>query len=397
MYQSIYALFEAKEDTECSYVLYRSGNVRTYWVLLYKKLPWVLFSLLHTKRDTLAVEIDVENDCLDLITNLNQLGWVLHATCPGHLRDVNESLNTRLKLHEGAVVGKGNNTTTNLLVLSVSVCDVLPWVLLNLLETKGNTLTITVELEYDDTKLVTNLEHLCWVVDAAPGHIRDVKKSVETTKVYEGTVLGDVLHDTVEDCALFDILHCLALECLTLLLKESTTGENDVATTLVELDDLELEVLTKELVQVSYGSKIDLRTWKESLDADVDRQTTLYAGYDSTFNQLTSFNSNLETVPNLELDSLVFGEIKEARVGLYVFDINFNLVANADFQFAFFAYKFFCRYNAFRFVTDINQDLVLVEGYNVTHYNVTNSESLVAFIFSKQRLKVFFVNWVGVF
>ena len=108
--------------------------------------------------------------------------------------------------------------------------------------------------------------------DSAPAHVCDVEEAVDSTKVYECTVLGDVLDRALEDASFFQALHGAALQGCTLALEEHSTRQDNVASTLVKLNNLELVFLIQEFLEISNRSNVDLAAWQECLDADVDRQ-----------------------------------------------------------------------------------------------------------------------------
>src|SRR5262249_50874029 len=148
-------------------------------------------------------------------------------------------------------------------------------------------LGVGVELQHLHANVVTDLEQLGRMVDPAPAHVGDVEEAVDTAEVDECTVLGEVLDDALDDLAFLQALERRLLEGSALLLEEHAARQHDVAALLVELDDLELEVLSEERVEVAHGAQVDLRTWQEGLHAaaDRDREATLHARGDNAFDQ----------------------------------------------------------------------------------------------------------------
>src|SRR5690606_27502384 len=116
-----------------------------------------------------------------------------------------------------------------------------PGIFLGLLETERDTLRLGVVLEDLHGDLVTDVEDLRGVADAAPAHIGDMEQAVDAAEIDERAVLGDVLDRTGDDHALLEVLEGLGLEPVALLLEEHAAREHDVAALLVELDDLEVE------------------------------------------------------------------------------------------------------------------------------------------------------------
>jgi hypothetical protein len=81
---------------------------------------------------------------------------------------VDEALDARLELDEGAVVGDRHDLAVDLLARRVRLFGVVPRILLRLLEAEGNALGLGVVLEDLDGDLVADLEDLVRVVHAAP-------------------------------------------------------------------------------------------------------------------------------------------------------------------------------------------------------------------------------------
>src|SRR6185503_7952331 len=101
-------------------------------------------------------------------------------------------------------------------------------------------------------------------------------QAVHAAEVDERTEVGDVLDHAFARLVGLELLHQLLALAGPLVLENDTTRDDDVAATLVELDDLELELLTEQLVDVRNAAERDLRTREERVDAhEVDHDATL--------------------------------------------------------------------------------------------------------------------------
>jgi hypothetical protein len=58
-----------------------------------------------------------------------------------------------------------------------------PGIGLELLVAEGDALAVAVELQDLDLDLVPDVQHFARVVDAAPGHVRDVEEPVDAAEV----------------------------------------------------------------------------------------------------------------------------------------------------------------------------------------------------------------------
>src|SRR5690606_27689830 len=243
VHQAVHALLDADEHAEVGDVADLALDDRADGVLVLEERPGVLLDLLHAQRDALGLRIDVEDHGLHLLTDLEHLAGVLEPLGPGHLGDVDQTLDALLDLDERAVVGEGDDLARHAGADRVLLVGAVPGILLDLLEAQADALGGRVELEDHDADLVAHVEHLARVADATPGHVRDVEQAVDAAEVDERTVVGEVLDLALEDGALGEVLEGLLLELLALLLEQDAAAEHDVAALLVELDDLELELL----------------------------------------------------------------------------------------------------------------------------------------------------------
>jgi len=103
-----------------------------------------------------------------------------------------------------------------------------------------------------------------------------------------------------------------------LFFEQDAARQHDVATLLVELDDLELVVLRQERVEVAHWAQINLRTWQESLHAaaDGDRKAALNACSDDAFDEFVAFARGRNLVPDFEAIGFLFRKHNHAGVVL---------------------------------------------------------------------------------
>ena len=111
---------------------------------------------------------------------------------------MNKSFDSALQFDECAVRNELGNLSTNFAADRELRVDVLPWVVLKLLEAERNALFLFIDVEDNDLKWLSDREHFAGVVDAAPAHVGDVKKSVHTLKIDERSEVGDVFDETLD-------------------------------------------------------------------------------------------------------------------------------------------------------------------------------------------------------
>jgi len=217
-----------------------------------------------------------------------------------------------------------------------------------------------------------------------------MKQAVDATKVHKATVFRDILYDTLEYSTFGQTDEGLTFESLALFLEEGTTRENDISATLVELDDLEFVSLTDEFLKVAHRTKVNLGAGKESLNTDINGETTFHAGYDLPLNELTLLYGFFEAVPDLKLDCLVFGKLEKSMGGLDVVDIDLDFVADLDGQFTVGKQELFSGYIAFSFIADVYDDLIFDDLDHISADDIADAEALFTRELFEKCLKILF-------
>ena len=105
MDHAVDVVLEADEEAELGLVLDLALDLGTDRVLLGEGLPRVLQRLLEAERDAALDRIDLQDDHLHLLRGRDDLARMDVLLGPAHLGDVDQPLDPRLELHEGAVVG----------------------------------------------------------------------------------------------------------------------------------------------------------------------------------------------------------------------------------------------------------------------------------------------------
>ena len=332
--QTVNALVNTDEHTEISDVADGAFDDRTNRIGLSQFVPRIRLKLTHTKRNTLVLHVDAKNFGFHNIAHFDELGGVLDALVPAHLRDVNKSLDAVFQLDERAIVGNGYHLSAHNRTDGVFVVGLGPWVGTNLFVAQGDTHCVRVELEDFDLELLAHLEDFRRMVDAAIGHIGDVKQTVDAAQVHKCTVIGDVLDAARHDRALGELLDGVFALVLALFLQQYATRQNDVATLLVELDDFEVVGLSHHTVKVLDRAEIHLRTGKECLHADVYTQATLDAGYDVATDCLVGVHGIRNFVPSLHQVSLLFREAQRTGFFRHAVEVHVDLVPFLEADYA---------------------------------------------------------------
>src|SRR5690242_18410203 len=156
--------------------------------------PRILLELLEAERDATFGWIYIEHNRLNFIAGLHDLRRMLHPLRPGHLADVDETLNALLQLYKSTVVGNAENASTNVRTDRVALCCVEPRIRRELFESERDALLVFVELENFDVNLIADIHQIARMREASPRHIRDVQQAIKAAEVDEGSVVGKVLN-----------------------------------------------------------------------------------------------------------------------------------------------------------------------------------------------------------
>ena len=101
------------------------------------------------------------------------------------------------------------------------------------------------------------------MADTAPCEVGKMKQAVDAAEIDERAEIGDVLDDSLALLADFEFGKKRLLLLFALFLEDDPARDDDVATSLVELDDLAVKALAEHLVEIRDLPESDLRTGKE--------------------------------------------------------------------------------------------------------------------------------------
>src|SRR5687767_2387630 len=329
--ESIDAGLDLDEGAEAREVANLAVDARTDRVLERQHHPRILLRLLHAERDLLLVRIDLEHDRFDRLADAHELRRVTNVARPAHLADVHETFDARLELDERTVVRDRDDLAGHARADRILRRDVLPRIRLELLEAERDALALPVDVEHFDFELAPDLDHLRRVRDASPGHVGDVQEAVDATEIDERSEVGDVLHDTFAHLVLLELLHQLLALAGTLRLENHAARDDNVAAALVQLDDLELVLLTEELVDVRHAPQRDLRAGEECVDAhEVDDHTTLDLLDERAFHRLIVLVRETDALPHAHEVRFLLRENDGAFLVFQMLEKNLDLVTGLE-------------------------------------------------------------------
>ena len=373
VHHTVDALFEFDEGAVGGHVAHLAANTSAHRVVVANHIPRVRLELAEAERDLLLVFLDTEDNRVQLLTDLEQLGGLGDAFGPGHLGDVHEAFDAGFDFDEGTVRHEVDDFAVNLGADGELAVDLVPRVFRGLLEAEGNALFVAVHFDDHDLDLFALLHHFARVRDAAPAHIGDVEKTVHTVEVDERAEVGDVFDDTLADLAGLDRLEEIATLAGALLFDEFAAGEHDVLPLDVDFENLEIVGLADVLIEVLGGLDVDMRRRHKRIDADADNETALDLGLHAAGGHGTLGELRQDVVPILLLLGEVEGENGGAALVFEFFDE--DLDRGADLELADVE-EFVGGDDAFGFSADVDDDFVLADFSD----NARNNRTLLQFI-----------------
>src|SRR5262245_52240108 len=157
---------------------------------------------LHRQRDLTVLRVDVDDLDVDRLALAHDVARVLHALVL-ELGDVDQTLDARLDLDEGAEVGDLRDLAVHAAAHRGALGERVPGIRLELLDAEAEPLVLDVDVENDGLDLVTLLEHLARVLDAlGPADVGDVHEAVHALlDADEDAEVGDVADLALDDGA----------------------------------------------------------------------------------------------------------------------------------------------------------------------------------------------------
>jgi hypothetical protein len=265
---------------------------------------------------------------------------------------VDQAFDAFFHFHERAIGDELGDLAAHAMADRVTGFDVFPRVVLKLLEAEGDALFLAIDLEDLDLDLLADAEHFGRMVEAAPGHVRDVEESVHAVEIDERTEVGDVLDDADDLVARGDAVEELLALFGALGLDDFAAGKDDVFALVVDLDDLELEHLADVLVEILRRDDVDLGAGEEGFDADVDHEAAFDDALDLAFDETAVLEDGVDLFPVLTVGGLLLGEHDHAFVVFEAFEEDFDLIADLDV----FIFELVGGDGPFGLVADVDED-----------------------------------------
>src|SRR5206468_3345803 len=187
-----HAIADRHLDTGIGNPSYGSGDDLALLELPHTGFERVRAELLDAKADALLLDIDVEHLDADFLAGRDDLSGVHILFGPTHLGDVDQPFDAGFQLDKGAVVGDVRDPAAELGAGRIYEIHTFPRIGFELFHAERDALGLGIEANDLDLDGLTDGQRLRWMIDAAPGDVGDMEQPVDTTKVDEGAVIGDV-------------------------------------------------------------------------------------------------------------------------------------------------------------------------------------------------------------
>ena len=151
--QTVDLVGEFDKRTESGDLRDFSGNNIADLVEIIDVCPGILFDLLETEGDSLLLRVDVENDGFDFIADLEHFVRVVDLACPGHVGDVDHSVDVVFDFDERAVAGHVADFAFDAAAGRIFLSQNFPRIAGLLTESEGDLLAFLVDVENDRLNL----------------------------------------------------------------------------------------------------------------------------------------------------------------------------------------------------------------------------------------------------
>src|SRR3989440_4312726 len=203
--------------------------------------PGVFLRLLETERDALVLGVHVQDQHLDLVALLHDLGGMLYALGPRHVGDVDQAVDAGLDLDERPERGEVAHLALDAHAHGILLGQRHPGVFLGLLHAEGDFFFRFIDLQHDGFYRFADRDDLGRVAHVAgPAHLGDVHQPLDPRlELHERAVIGD-RHDLALHARADRILRGHVLPRVGLQLLQA---EADALALPVDVEDFDFDLL----------------------------------------------------------------------------------------------------------------------------------------------------------
>ena len=334
-------------------------------MLANEDVPGILLGLLDAQADATLVCVDIKDFDIHFLAGRDDLAGMHILARPAHLGHVDKTLDPRLQLHKGAIVGDVGDAALEACTHGILGGNAFPGIGFQLLHTKADALGFRVETDDLHTNRLSDAERFGGMVDAPPGNVRDMEQAVEAAQIHERTVIGDVLDDTVEYLAFGQAGNQVGALIRTLVFQHGTARNHDIAAASIHLQNAEFVLIAHQRRDIAHGADIDLAARQEGQSTiHVDGETALHTLNDVTLDPVVRLERLLKLVPDLFTLCLLARQDDLAIAVFQPLDKNLDHVANTHACLATRRGKLTQGHATLGLEADINQDRIALNGHD---------------------------------
>ena len=165
MDEAIHAIAQFDEGTEGGKLGDRALHNVPDAVLLLDACPGVFRQLAHAEADSLTGRVDVEDNGIHFLPLFKHLAGMVDLPCPGHVRNMDHSIDVVLDLNKGAVRSHIPHLAKDSRSLGEVLRDEFPWVWLALTQAQRDLASLLLDVQHHCLHLIPDVEHVTGTVD----------------------------------------------------------------------------------------------------------------------------------------------------------------------------------------------------------------------------------------
>lgn len=286
VYQTVEAGFHLDECAEGHDADDLAFNDGAYGILLNSIVPGLLGELLEAQRDAFLFLINGKNENFNFLVGLNYIRGMLNA-CPGKIGNMDEAVNAA-QIYECTEIGESADDTLDGLAFFdvLPSCCLLGCALFNDDCLAGSNQALLMTVNFDDLQADFLAHELIDLLNKALGELGCGNEGADAVYVDDEAALDDFFTGTGYDFAIVisfnELIPIFAGE-------EAALGELNIAFTIVDLDDLGLDLVADlELgFNILCRGQLALGDDAVGLVADIQAYFVISNEYNSTGYELT--------------------------------------------------------------------------------------------------------------
>ncbi len=289
--------------------------------------PWIAFGLLDTEGNALVCLVDGEHDGFHFVVLFENFGWVVDLAGPGHVRNVDHTIDAFFEFHERTVSSEVADRPLDGGADRIAHFDFIPWVGIELTHAERDLLLLDADAENDGLDFLADFQNIGWTGDALdPAEFGNVDKTFDAALDFDeravGKKLGDAALDVVTD-------RVFPLDVFPWVLRHLLKAERNALFLLVHVEDDDIHGLAdvKKLGRMVDAAPRHVGDVEESIHAlEIDEGTEIGDVLDRAGDFVADFDTGEESLT--QLGTLCLDDFAAGNDDVFTLVVDFN-----DFEF----------------------------------------------------------------